>query len=152
MRQLRRLTEMSWADRFALVRMAVLLLLMKAALVFLPFRTVHQAVRSLARRRPSSVPDDLAFIKRNAWAAEVGGRRLLGDKPCLAQALAVQAVLGRKGIETDLRIGVAKGNDGKLRAHAWVDYKGRTIVGGWRSPHAFRLLRPVSGVLREEAL
>ncbi len=48
---------------------------------------------------------------------------------CLPQALAAEALLRRAGHPADLRIGVAKTGPGRLLAHAWVECRGRVIVG-----------------------
>jgi hypothetical protein len=34
------------------------------------------------------------------------------------------------GYASELRIGVAKGEQGELEAHAWVEYQGKVIIGG----------------------
>lgn len=143
MRQLRRLTEMSWADRFALVRMAVLLMAMRVLLWIVPFRWIRHVLERSIRTTPCVASDVArAYVERTAWAARVIGRRLLGDKPCLTQALVVRWLLGRRGLAADLRIGVTK-QEGRLMAHAWIEYEGRIIVGGWRSPFAYASLQPL---------
>jgi hypothetical protein len=73
---------------------------------------------------------------------EAVGRRLLGDKPCLTQALVAQRFLRQRGYDTTLRIGVAK--DGReLLAHAWLEREGRVIIGGGASPVRYKPLAPV---------
>ena len=53
-----------------------------------------------------------------------------GGKTCLPQALAAQVLLERCGYPARLRVGVVKGGEGQLEAHAWVESQGRIIVGG----------------------
>ena len=68
-------------------------------------------------------------------------RRLLGTKPCLTQALAAQRILRQEGIDSALRIGVAK--DGQeLLAHAWLERAGRVVIGGGASRARYKPLEP----------
>jgi len=63
------------------------------------------------------------------------GRRLLPERPCLTQALVLQYLLLRRGDDAaELHIGVAKGEDGTLQAHAWVERGGRVLIGGENAP------------------
>jgi hypothetical protein len=59
---------------------------------------------------------------------------------CLVQALAAKALLSRAGYPTLIRIGVAASEDGKLRAHAWLERDGEIVIGGAGS-EGFRPLR-----------
>ena len=45
---------------------------------------------------------------------------------CLRQALALQDMLGRRGLGTQLRLGVRK-EAGDLLAHAWLEYQGQRV-------------------------
>ena len=45
---------------------------------------------------------------------------------CLRRALTLQRLLAKRGISTELKIGARKDN-GKLNAHAWIEYQGQTI-------------------------
>ena len=52
---------------------------------------------------------------------------------CLTQAIALRTLLARDGKESELRIGVAKAEDGRLEAHAWLESDGRIVIGGRES-------------------
>lgn len=54
-------------------------------------------------------------------------RRVSGT--CLSNALAAQALLGRYGHPSILRIGAAL-TDGNFTAHAWVEHDREVVVGG----------------------
>jgi hypothetical protein len=45
---------------------------------------------------------------------------------CLVRSLALWAMLLRRGIETDLRVGMRKAN-GKIEGHAWLEYLGSPL-------------------------
>ena len=99
-------------------------------LKLLPFRTLQRILRRIAARPVQpNVPDD-SYPDRVAWAVDAAGRHILGDKACLTQALTGQLLFRRRGYPAHLRIGVIKAGDGKLEAHAWLESRGRVMVGG----------------------
>lgn len=72
--------------------------------------------------------EEESFIARSVWLVEVAGRYTPVKATCLRQALVLHRILGRSGIETDLRIGVAR-QDEDLEAHAWLERDGKPIFG-----------------------
>ncbi len=133
-----------WRERRLLMGVAVLLVALRIALAWLPYARVYRLFTP--GPRSGSRPSD-AYCRRVAWAATVAGRRLLGSRPCLPQALAVRWMLLRHGEPTDLRIGVKKAADGALQAHAWLLRQGRVLIGGDASPTRYRPLEPVTSRL-----
>jgi hypothetical protein len=106
--------------------------LIRIGLWILPFRKVTQILSVLTRR---DVPDSLGKTiapqdsdNKVAWRVKTVSR-LVPEATCLTQALATQMLLRRCGQGSDLRIGVAKGEGGKLEAHAWVELNGKVIIG-----------------------
>lgn len=75
---------------------------------------------------------DQAFMDRVAWAVTMASR-CVPQATCLTQAIAAQLLLAWRGYPTHLRIGVAKGEGERFRAHAWVESHGRVIIGGSES-------------------
>ncbi len=59
---------------------------------------------------------------------------------CLTQALAARTLLGLKGQNSQLKIGVGKDEDGKFMAHAWVEIDGKIIIGKLPYHHIFNVL------------
>ena len=68
-------------------------------------------------------------IDRMAWAMGVASR-FVPRATCLAQGLAAQLLLSRQGYRARLYIGVAKDENERLEAHAWLEAQGRIVVGG----------------------
>jgi hypothetical protein len=112
-------------ERAALGRALVVVPLVRLALLLLPFRVVHRAV--CGRPRPASPAPALMPIEPAVWAVRAVAGRVPGAS-CLTQALAAALLLRRYGHEATLRVGVAR-VDGGLRAHAWVESGGRTVIG-----------------------
>jgi hypothetical protein len=59
---------------------------------------------------------------------------------CLPQALAVQFLLSRRGIMTELKLGVAK-CEGAMQGHAWLESEGKPVFGG--TPQSLSGYRPL---------
>lgn len=110
----------------------------RAALAVLPYRTVHAV---FSRLPGGHAPPDAARARSAAWAVEAAGRRLLGRRPCLPQALVGQWMLRRAGVDTTLKLGVARDAEG-IRAHAWLEHAGQVVVGGRESAELYVPLEP----------
>lgn len=151
MSTLGKLAHASWAERRALIRAAVLLIVARTALLTLPLRTVLRvAERSRARdTRPRSVGDSAgatradAHLSRMIWAVEIMGNRLYPKNPCLTQALVIQVLLHRAGLPADLRIGVRRETDATPQAHAWVESEGVILIGQSEALRGYVTLPPL---------
>lgn len=111
----------------------------RVALWVLPYRTVSRLFAPTDRPgRLTSVAEASARLRVTAWV----GRTLLGDKPCLTQAIAARWLLARIGYATKLVIGASR-TEGKLVAHAWLEHEGRVVLGGSDS---LQLYAPLSSM------
>ena len=130
------------SDRHLLAEAALVVPIIRLALTVLPFRTMHRVIGAATRwlrRQPSAAPRD---PERITWAVSTIARRVPAAT-CLTQALGGTLLLVRRGHSPVLRVGVAKNDDGTLRAHAWLECDGETILGA-PVPGAFALFPPVA--------
>jgi len=125
MSRLRRLLRLPAAERRLLVRAAVLLAAVRVALVVLGWPVVRRLTARAARPVAGVADVPPALLQQ---AVERAGRHVPGAA-CLAQAIALQILLGRRGRATDLRLGVAHGEGRRLEAHAWLEAEGRVLIG-----------------------
>jgi transglutaminase superfamily protein len=128
MRRLGKLVALSAADRRLLVTAALLQAGIRLGLAVLPYRRLRELVDRAARVGPRR---DLTptSAERIAWAVTQASRALPGTA-CLTQALAARVLLERRGHPAHLRVGVMRGDDARLVAHAWVESEGRVVLGG----------------------
>lgn len=133
----------AWPDKVLLVRSLALVCIVRIGLWGLSYKTVQRLVDTPLAEQPHASPQATwAYQQRVVAAVEAVGRRLLGSKPCLTQALVARRMLRQKGIDAILRIGVTK--DGhELLAHAWLEREGRVVIGGWMSPARYKPLASV---------
>ncbi len=89
---------------------------------------------------PGPSEADSTIDSRLVWAVSKASRVIRTDKPCLAQAMALQHMLHKHGRPAELVIGVAKNDDETLKAHAWVEQEGRVLIGGQSSPRRYTRL------------
>jgi hypothetical protein len=131
-------------DRSLLLHSVVLVGAARLALWVLPFNVVRRMLSRGARRSP--VPH--ATTERIGWAISVA-KRFIPSGNCLPQALAAESLLRRNGHPVELRIGVAKTDQGRLEAHAWVESGGRLVVGDLtQGLDTYTPLPPLPGVGR----
>ena len=74
----------------------------------------------------SRIPSaDVADLRRAVLLAA----RVVPRATCLVQAIALQILLARAGQPSDLRLGVAFDETRLFAAHAWLEQKGRILIG-----------------------
>lgn len=115
-------------ERWRLVALAGLLPVVELSLQWLGAGRTDTWLENLLRPRArrAATAAELRRAERLVYLAAVAGRRSFVEARCLAQALAVRALLRRQGLAAELRIGVLKGAGG-LDAHAWVELEGRRL-------------------------
>lgn len=64
-----------------------------------------------------------------AWRVQ-SVARLVPNATCLTQGLALQTMLHRRGVASELKLGVRRTGDNGLAAHAWVIVGGKVVLGG----------------------
>lgn len=71
-----------------------------------------------------------ANVDRIARVVGIAGRRSLWRTSCLRQALCLWFLLARRGVASQVRIGVEKPAGSEFAAHAWVERHGQVLIGG----------------------
>ena len=135
----RPLREFSAREWTTLISAVPVVLMVRLGLSTLTFKSLVERLRTYATRF-SGAPASEEEVRRLAWAVNAIGGRILGSRPCLTQALALQFLLWRRDVDTELRIGVDKDENGQLLAHAWVVRDGRVLIGGHLSEMKYRPL------------
>lgn len=119
--QLSKFSELSHGEqRFLLTAMAGLPLVWAGLRLF--GLAAVQAWIGQAESRPK-IAARIEDVKRLGALVNLGAQHMLGPSSCLPRSLLLVWLLRRKGIESQLRIGVRL-DSGILAAHAWVEYGG----------------------------
>ncbi len=141
MKQIVKFLNLPPADRALLLRAGLLLGLVRLGLWLLPFQTLR---RWLSKSTPVAAgvsAEGQSAARRVTWAVTLASRYIPRCN-CLPQALVTQALLNRGGYQNKLHIGVARGENGQLQAHAWVECYGQIVIGDSGDLPRYTPLRP----------
>lgn len=141
MRAWSRFATLPPAERILVIQAAFWVAAVRLGLWFIPFDQLRRFVARFAKPAQSLASPSHFTPDRIAWAVQATGRQI-PHATCLTLALAALVLLQRNGYAADLRIGVALDGERDLRAHAWVEYEGRAIVGAAEKQGFQPLSRP----------
>lgn len=129
MQRLSKLWRLPVSERRLVSRALLNLAAIRVGLWVLPLRAMIRRLES-SKAAPSDQISGHVSPDQIAWALRVVSRYLPGAQNCLVQALTAHRLLTQQGYPAQLRIGTARDADGRFRAHAWVEYAGRIVIGG----------------------
>ncbi len=130
-KRLKKFLQLSWADRFLLLEAFLRLGVMRAVLLVVPFKYIAPRLGRQTLDLPED-PDQGDFpewTRRVSWAVETAAGQTPWQSACLAQAITGKFMLKQCGLETRLFLGMKKGPDGKLSAHAWLKAGNGILIG-----------------------
>lgn len=151
-RALQKLAALSWADRWLLVQVFVLLGIARLTLKVVPFRRLARHLGPLQVESVAEAPPEhLAQAWRMGQAIARVAPRTPWTSNCFPQALAAKFWLRRRGIPSTLYLGVALNRAGSdastspgMEAHAWLRC-GSFIVTGGRGNERFTVTARFGG-------
>lgn len=138
----------SLPDQWFLIKALVLVWCVRLGLWLIPLRVLREVIAKITSNAPTTTrcqPLDFNSVKRMASSV----RRVSHYVPaasCLTQALSTQVLLGRRGQASSLRIGVTRGAEGELKAHAWLESNGEIIIGQVKDPLKYAVLNSLKEV------
>ena len=126
--QLRRFSALQRESRGIFLRASVLLPVISLSLRLRGFRKTQTFLQKFLLTPENSA--DLSSPHRADVAARMVRAAVrhagFGHPTCLEESLALWWLLGRRGIASELRIGVRKHNE-RFEAHAWVERDGAAL-------------------------
>ena len=126
MRALRKFAKLGRSERALLVRGLLWVVGARVGLAVTPFPRLQRLLDRASARYPIRTPCDAERVR---WAVTAAACRVPGAH-CLAWALAFRGLLAQAGIQSELRMGLAKSDDGRIRGHAWIDCAGTSFSWG----------------------
>jgi hypothetical protein len=131
MEHLRKFLRLPTVEKRLLIKAALLLETIRLGMWLLPFRTLRRLTSWVVDAPIKPRRADNSSAEMVVWAVEAASRQTPGVKTCLAQALATQVLLARRGYPALLHIGVVRGEQEQFQAHAWVvTQEGKVVIGG----------------------
>jgi hypothetical protein len=144
-RRLSKLFRLEKSDRQILFEAYLLLSSIRLGLWLLPFGRLQKILGKIGS---SPKLDQELQIKQIVTAVNRSSKWSPGNVMCLARALTTEVLLTKYGYSPLLKIGVAKGSQGNLEAHAWVEEQEKVIIGDLRDLDKFKVFTG----LRKESL
>ena len=134
---------MSWRDRGLLVEtFAIVSTLPLVLRVVRVQRLTGTLGRTFDGRGPAGGRVDEPRARQIARVVAMASRHTPTTNTCLHRSLALWWVLGRRGLDSQLKMGARQSN-GRLDAHAWVEHSGVVIND---DPEVTGASTPLSGV------
>jgi hypothetical protein len=136
-RLLRRFEQVDNRRRALLAEATTYLFASRLALIFIPFPRLARHLGTFvpptdprATRTKTVAADGQARTAEDiGWAVTRAARYLPFKAVCLPQAMAARMMLKRRGIDSVMHFGAAKGTKKPLDAHAWLDAAGVEVTG-----------------------
>lgn len=142
MKLLRKFIHFSPGDQWLLIKSGMLMVSIRLGLWLYPFQDLQRMLETHMRKKFFQAGQ--SELERVAWSIRAVGK-CLPFATCLVQALTAQLLLSRRGHQVALHIGIAKDKQGKLDAHAWIEYQGKVIVGSVDNLSNYTLLTSLTG-------
>lgn len=121
--------SLSWREKRVFIEALSSLLLIRILIAFVPFRYIAKrlGVEHAETLRSIGAPD--ALLDLLSTAVSRAARYAPWECKCLAQAIAAHRMLHHRGYLSTLYLGIAKNEEGKIIAHAWLRCGERIITG-----------------------
>ncbi len=125
LKKLRRYWSLARSDRRMLLELAGGMILVRAGVRVLGVGRTQSLLRrwAAAGSGPSDSESPENVIRTARQATRIVRRNVGLEGTCLVRSLTLWAVLIRRGVGVDLRVGFRR-NDNQLEGHAWVEYQG----------------------------
>jgi hypothetical protein len=129
-RQLHKVWQCSWGDRWLLMQAVSGLGVARLAVLTLPLRWIAPFLGHYMQESPATDrPAQQTMVMRVSWAVCTMSRYTPWESTCLAQAIAAKRMLQRLQIPSTLYLGVARNDAGGVEAHAWLRSGKRVVTG-----------------------
>jgi transglutaminase superfamily protein len=136
-RLLLRFRQVDNRRRALLAEAVAYLLAARLALIFVPFPRLARQLGTFvppadaraAKAVTQTTPDQAQTAEDIGWAVTRAARYVPFKAVCLPQAMAARVMLRRRGVQSVMHFGAAKGKDKPLDAHAWLDAAGVEVTG-----------------------
>ena len=122
MKSLHKFFRLKGADRRLFIKAFFLLIVVRLALTFTSYKTIEKRLAAPAAKSNGVGAGRIAWVVRNTAP-------LVPGASCLTQALVAQHLMAKAGKTATIRIGVAKEENGKIAAHAWLLWENKVVIG-----------------------
>jgi hypothetical protein len=147
MTKLRKALALSASDWLLIAQAWMWFGAVEVGLSFLPLQKLLRVIQRPGRSRKGARGEGelhRTIPERAARCVELAARLHVFDCTCLRRALVLYALLTRRGFDAQLLIGAARATNRRLEAHAWLECRGRVVLGE-PAPGRYSTLCALSG-------
>ena len=125
-RRLGKAAELSVRDWRSVARAGMTLLVVRLALPMVSFERLLRWAMAVKRKLSTGPEDTREAVLRTAKLVDMAANHHPLPMRCLVRSLALSRFLARRGITTEVRLGVRR-EGGRLLGHAWVEWRGEPV-------------------------
>jgi len=134
MRKIIKFFKLNPQEKKLLIEALYFLFISQLMIKFVPFRKISKILGKPEKEecivsKKEENPEGCKELEQISKIVRLAANGIFWDSKCLARAIAVKKLLKRRKIRSTVFLGVAKGEENKLLAHAWVSSGGRIITG-----------------------
>ena len=142
-----RFLQLATTEKILILKSFFLVLVIRVVLWLVPVKLLRNLFPWNSPKNGKAAPSNWGEITSIVRAVKAVSR-FVPKATCLTQALAASLLIRRSGQSSELRIGVAKDDNSRLIAHAWLEKDGRIILGRLPDQRRFIELTPNSAVIQ----
>lgn len=128
MSRLLKFTKLPAEEKILFTKAFFLVTAVRLVLWLIPFKLLQKSLAGSFLPETETRQTDWEKIK-NIVRAVRSVSRVVPAATCLTQALAASLLIRSCGEHSELKIGVAKDEQARFQAHAWLETDGRIIIG-----------------------
>lgn len=119
-----------WAERCLLIEALAWLCWAKLLLLLVPFRWIAPRLGKVMTVSPPAISQpERELALKVSWAVQSAAAHVPLGFVCLPQAMAAKWMLRRRHLATTLYLGLARPNEIKFTAHAWLRAGDKILTG-----------------------
>ncbi|MGB9980265.1 lasso peptide biosynthesis B2 protein [Methanobacterium sp.] len=120
--------KFNFGDTYFLFKTLFLLWVVRIMLWILPFSAIQKIVNRITVISDERINYEKSSIEKITWAVIVASK-YVPMCTCLTRALTAQVLLARQNYPSIIKLGVTKGSNGQLDAHAWLEVNDKIVLG-----------------------
>jgi hypothetical protein len=129
-RKLRIFIKMDIKTKIMVIRVYGLTGIYRFKMLYIPFAKLAKKIGQQGMETTEDYHQDKhSYIKKVRKVVMMTSKNTPWESLCLVQALTAQNLLNKKNISNTLYLGLAKDENNKPIAHAWIKHGGKVVVG-----------------------
>ena len=146
-RRLKKFFTLPFSEKYRVIQAAILVVMFRMGLWLIPYRILRRFAN--VRRKSLQAGTDNIKIQDQIAKEVAAVAHYFPQATCLTQALSAHVLLRRRGFDPVLQLGVARNDEGKFLAHAWIECDGRIVIGGASSGFSYTTFQAAGLPLRD---